>query len=196
MTERKIRSLCLYCGSHFGDDSAFAQTVAEVGRILAQRNIHVVFGGGRVGLMGVLADAVLAAGGTVTGVTTTQLAKAEIAHTGLTELHVVSTMHERKAMMEQLADGFVALPGGPGTFEEILEQWTWAQLGIHSKPCGILDVDGYFMPLQKMVAAMEAQEFVTHEHVEILKVSRDFSTLLDMFDAYTPPHVRWPTKRG
>jgi len=187
-----VRSVCVYCGSSFGHDPVFVQTVERVGTALARRGVHVVFGGGRVGLMGVLADAVLAAGGTITGITTDELVAAEIAHAGLTKLHIVDTMHARKAMMACLADGFIALPGGTGTLEEIMEQWTWAQLGIHKKPCGILDIDGYFAPMLSMVDAMQREGFIDASHASMLLVDTDISRLLDAFGTYEAPMVRWP----
>lgn len=166
-------SLCVFCGSSIGTDPRFAERARDFGGFLARSRIRVVYGGGHVGLMGTLADAALAAGGEVVGVIPQKLVERELAHTSLTELHVVTTMHERKALMASLADGFVALPGGLGTLEEFFEVWTWAQLGYHDKPLGLLDVDGYFAPLlaflehavsQRFIAATELRR-VTHEAV-------------------------------
>lgn len=135
--------LCVFCGSSSGRDPAYSVLAAQLGRTLAQRRIGLVYGGGRVGLMGVLADAALAAGGEVIGVIPKTLLDREVGHRGLTQLRVVDSMHARKALMAELADGFVALPGGIGTLEELFEVWTWAQLGMHRKPCGLLDVGGF-----------------------------------------------------
>jgi len=135
--------ICVFCGSSLGSDQVYADAARAAGRTLARRRIALVYGGGRVGLMGVLADAALNAGGRVIGVIPQSLLEREIQHMGLSELQVVSTMHERKTKMAELASGFIALPGGAGTLEEIFEQWTWAQLGIHHKPCGFLNTNGY-----------------------------------------------------
>jgi len=146
--------------------------------MLARAGVDLVYGGGHIGLMGVLADAALAEGGHVAGVIPRALVARELAHTGLTVLHVVESMHERKAKMAELADAFIALPGGAGTLEEIFEQWTWAQLGIHSKPCGILNFEGYFDPLRAMVAGMVEAGFLSREHADLLQFAGDIETLL------------------
>lgn len=164
-------SLCVFCGSSSGADPRFSERASAFGAFLARAGIRVVYGGGHVGLMGTLADATLDAGGEVVGVIPQKLVERELAHATLSELHVVTTMHERKALMASLADGFVALPGGLGTLEEFFEVWTWAQLGYHDKPLGLLDVDGYFAPLlaflqhaaqQRFIPASELRR-VTHE---------------------------------
>jgi uncharacterized protein (TIGR00730 family) len=142
--------LCVFCGARTGDDPLFAAAAAELGRLLAGRGIGIVYGGGRIGLMGVLADAARAAGGEVIGVIPNDLAEREVAHQGLSELHVVESMHDRKALMAALSAGFIALPGGFGTLEEFCEAVTWSQLGIHRKPCGLLNIAGYFDPLVAM----------------------------------------------
>src|SRR6185503_14872599 len=139
--------LCVFCGSSPGHDPAYGAAAAQLGRVLAERGIGLVYGGGRVGLMGILADAALAAGGEVIGVIPQALLDREIGHRGLTQLRVVDSMHSRKALMGDLADGFIALPGGIGTLEELFEVWTWAQLGLHRKPCGLLDANGFYAPL-------------------------------------------------
>jgi len=139
--------LCVFCGSSPGHDPAHGASAAQLGRVLAERGIGLVYGGGRVGLMGILADAALAAGGEVIGVIPQALLDREIGHRGLTQLRVVDSMHARKALMGELAEGFIALPGGIGTLEELFEVWSWAQLGLHRKPCGLLDVNGFFAPL-------------------------------------------------
>jgi uncharacterized protein (TIGR00730 family) len=170
--------LCVFCGSSRGFESRFAEEAAKVGALLARADIDIVYGGGHVGLMGVLADAALAEGGRVEGVIPRSLVARELAHTGLTALHVVESMHERKAKMADLADAFIALPGGIGTLEEIFEQWTWAQLAIHSKPCGILNFDGYFGPLQAMVTRMIEAGFLGREDADLLQFADDIETLL------------------
>lgn len=146
-----IRSLCVFCGSNAGSNPRFAGVAREFGALMAKEGIALVFGGGHVGLMGVVADAVLAGGGKAIGVIPRALWDREVGHRGLTEQHVVETMHERKAKMASLADAFVALPGGLGTLEEIFEVWTWAQLGIHAKPLGFLDAEGFYGPLMEFL---------------------------------------------
>jgi uncharacterized protein (TIGR00730 family) len=157
---KAISSLCVFCGSSSGQDPRFSQHTSEFGTFLAQAGIRVVYGGGHVGLMGTLADAALAAGGEVVGVIPQKLVERELAHATLTKLHVVTTMHERKALMASLSDGFVALPGGLGTLEEFFEVWTWAQLGYHDKPLALLDVDGYFAPLLAFLEHAVEQRFI------------------------------------
>jgi uncharacterized protein (TIGR00730 family) len=157
---KAISSLCVFCGSSNGQDPRFSQRASEFGAFLAQSGIRVVYGGGHVGLMGTLADAALAGGGEVVGVIPQKLVERELAHATLTELHVVATMHERKALMASLSNGFVALPGGLGTLEEFFEVWTWAQLGYHDKPLGLLDVDGYFAPLLAFLQHAVDQRFI------------------------------------
>lgn len=149
-----MKSIGIFCGSSAGEHPLYLETARLVGRTLAQQGLALVYGGGKVGLMGAVADAALEAGGVVIGVMPRGLVEREIAHRGLTELHVVEDMHERKTKMAALADGFIALPGGAGTLEEIFEQWTWAQLGIHEKPCAFLNIKGYYDPLQAMVDNM------------------------------------------
>ncbi|WP_420457637.1 TIGR00730 family Rossman fold protein [Rubrivirga sp.] len=156
-----MRRVCIYCGSRPGLRPAYADAARELGERLAQAGVGIVTGGGRVGLMGVVADAALAAGGEVVGVIPQALVDREVGHAGLTALHVVSTMHERKATMADLADAFVAMPGGLGTLEEIAEALTWLQLGIHAKPCALLDVDGYYVPLVGWLDHAVAEGFVT-----------------------------------
>ncbi|MEP0070335.1 TIGR00730 family Rossman fold protein [Pyruvatibacter sp.] len=184
-------ALCVYCGSSFGTHPDYESAASLVGRTLAERGIHVIFGGGRVGLMGTMADAALEAEGIVTGVTTKGLVEAEIAHEGLTHLHVVETMHQRKAKMESLSGGFVTLPGGVGTLEEIMEQWTWAQLGIHTKPCAFLNVRGYFDPMMAMVEHMRHEGFLKPDLDEMLIVEDDIGVLLDRVSRYQAPTPKW-----
>ena len=187
-----LRRVCVYCGANRGRDDAYALAAQAMGRALARRGIGLVTGGGRVGLMGVVADAALAAGGEVTGVIPEALMKKELAHRGLTELVVTASMHERKARMAELADGFVALPGGLGTYEELFEIWTWAQLGWHAKPCGLLNAAGFYDRLVAFLDGACDAEFVKPEHRAMLIVDTDPDRLLDRFGAYEAPNVaKW-----
>jgi hypothetical protein len=184
-----MKRICVFAGSNTGARAEYRAAAEELGRALVARRISVVYGGGRVGLMGVLADAVLAAHGDVTGVIPEALAVKEVAHAGLTDLRVVSSMHERKALMADLADGFIALPGGWGTWEEFFEILTWAQLGLHQKPCGILNVQGYFEPLLASVAHSINEGFVRPEYRSMIVVATSADALLDGLAAYVPPRV-------
>lgn len=187
-----LSALCVFCGSSPGRQSVYADVAEEVGRRLAVEHIRLVYGGGRVGLMGMLADACLRAGGHVIGVIPQSLVDKEVAHAGLTDLRVVQTMHERKALMADLSDGFVALPGGCGTFEELLEVTTWAQLGLHQKPCSVLNVAGYFDPLRAMLNRAVEERFLRPEHREMILVEDNFETLLRRLRSYAPPVVdKW-----
>lgn len=187
-----MQRICVFCGSSDGSRKAFADAARALGAELVRRKLSLVYGGGRVGLMGVLADAVLAAGGAVTGVIPRPLATKELAHDSLTELRVVSTMHERKALMTELADAFVALPGGLGTFEELLEILTWAQLGIHQKPCGILNVEGYYDPLLGLLDHAVTERFVRPEHRSIVLSRDEPALLLDALRLHRPAvQRRW-----
>jgi uncharacterized protein (TIGR00730 family) len=188
--QREMR-ICVFCGSSAGNNQVYADAARETGRTLARRGIALVYGGGRVGLMGVLADAALGAGGTVIGVIPQSLLEREIQHTGLSDLQVVSTMHERKTKMADLADGFIALPGGAGTLEEIFEQWTWAQLGIHHKPCGFLNTNGYFDPLRQMIDRMTVEGFLRPEHASMLVFHTELSAIVDGFRDYLPPAAKY-----
>jgi uncharacterized protein (TIGR00730 family) len=181
-----MKSLCVYCGASSGNQPVFVQAAVQVGQILAQRGITLIYGGGRVGMMGALADAAMQAGGKVIGVIPQRLMEREAAHRGLTELHVVADMHSRKAMMARLADGFVALPGGIGTLEELFETFTWLQLGFHRMPVGLLDVDGYYAPLQAMLDMAVAQGFVSPQNRAQLLQGVDFEELLDRMQAFAP----------
>jgi uncharacterized protein (TIGR00730 family) len=171
--------LCVYCGSSLGHSAHFRDTAAAFGQRLARAGIELVFGGGHIGLMGIVADAVLAEGGTAIGVIPQALVDRELAHGGLSALHIVGSMHERKALMAELSDGFIALPGGAGTLDEAFEQWTWAQLGIHAKPCGFLNVTGYFDPLRLMVERMVSEGFLSAEDAGLLRFEEDGGRLLD-----------------
>lgn len=179
----------IFCGSRPGTDRRFVEEASEVGRRLAERGIGVVYGGGRVGLMGAVADGALAAGGTVIGVIPQALVEREVEHRELTELRIVDSMHERKQAMSDLSDGFIALPGGAGTLEEISEQWTWAQLAIHRKPCALLDVYGYYAHMSAMITTMVAQGFLNPDHADMLIVSDDLDEILRRFADYRPATV-------
>ncbi|HEX4433523.1 MAG TPA: TIGR00730 family Rossman fold protein [Acidimicrobiales bacterium] len=173
-----VETICVFCGSSTGTDPAFSVAADRFGTVVAERGIELVYGGASVGLMGVVADAALAAGGRATGVITASLAGHEIAHDTLSDLHVVNTMHERKALMSDLSDAFVMLPGGFGTYEEFMESVTWAQLGIHDKPCGILNVDGFFDDLLAFVRHAVGRGFIKARQVDALLVSDDVDELL------------------
>ena len=187
-----LQRLCVFCGSSSGVGDGYVGLARELGRLLAERDIGLVYGGAQVGLMGVLADAAQAEGGRVHGVITRALETKEIAHRGLTSLAVVDTMHERKAAMADRADGFVMLPGGFGTFDEFFEAVTWTQLGVHDKPCGVLDVDGYFAPLQALLDRATGQGFVRAEHRHLVMVDADPDALLDRMADWAPVVVdKW-----
>jgi uncharacterized protein (TIGR00730 family) len=174
-----VRTVCVFCGSSPGVDPVHAEAAREMGQTLAGRGIGLVYGGASVGLMGVLADAVIASNGRATGVITESLAGHEIAHASLTDLHVVRSMHERKALMSEMADAFVMLPGGFGTCEEFMESVTWAQLGLHDKSCGLLNVDGYFDDLLSFFGRAVEQGFIKARQMESLFISDDPDRLLD-----------------
>lgn len=191
---RRLSRVCVFCGSSPGSDPDYRRQAAHLGRLLAQRRIGLVYGGGRVGLMGVVADAALAEGGEVIGVIPQALADKELAHSALSQLHVVPDMHARKAMMSRLSDGFVALPGGFGTLEELFEVITWAQLGLQRKPIGILNVGGYFDGLLRFMAHAITQGFVPPEHRDLLLVDTDPDALVaGLWDHPLPQVKQWIT---
>ncbi len=179
--------ICVYCGSSSGARPAFADAARRVGRALAANGLGLVYGGGRTGLMGVVADAVLESGGTVVGVITEGLATVELKHNGLHELHVVPDMHERKAMMASRASGFLTLPGGIGTYEEFFEVLTWAALGIHRKPIGLLNVEGYFAPLLALLRHGVEERFVRKAHLDLLHISDQPEALASELLRFAPP---------
>lgn len=179
-----MNTICVYCGSSPGRDPAYAAAAHAVGRLLAETGRTLVYGGGHVGLMGAVADAALATGGKVIGVIPRALEEKELAHDGLTELRVVGSMHERKAIMADLADGFLALPGGLGTLEELFETWTWGQLGLHAKPYGLLNVAGFYDPLLALVDHMVDERFVGPAHRELLLVDSAPERLLERMAAH------------
>ncbi len=191
-----MKSVCVYCGSNEGRLPVYAEAARSLGRALVERGLGLVYGGASVGIMGVIADTVLGLGGRVTGVMPEAIVRKEVAHRGLTELHVTSSMHERKMKMAELSDAFVALPGGIGTLEEIFEAWTWAQLGLHAKPCGLLNVAGYYDGLIAFLDHTVAERFVKEANRSMLIVSDDPSDLLDRFAAYRAPVVEKWIRKG
>jgi uncharacterized protein (TIGR00730 family) len=186
-----LRRIAVYCGSRDGADPRHADAARAMGRTLAHRGLGLVYGGGSLGLMGAVADAALAAGGEVVGVIPSALAAREVAHRGLTEMHVTPSMHERKAAMAALADGFVALPGGLGTLDELVEVLTWTQLGIHAKPAGLLDVGGFWAPFMALIDHMCAEGFVDARHRDALVVDPDPGALLDRLAVARAPATRF-----
>jgi uncharacterized protein (TIGR00730 family) len=190
-----LRRICVFCGSSSGTREVYKQAAQAVGQLLCQRGIELVYGGGHVGLMGVVADACLNAGGRVIGVIPQALADKEVAHTGLTELRIVRSMHERKAVMADLSDAFVSLPGGFGTWEEFFEVLTWAQLGIHRKACGVLNVNGYYDPLIEMADRALSEGFLREGHRDLLLSDADPERLLDRLSSYAAPAVdKWGSR--
>lgn len=185
-----LNRLCVFCGSSRGHRPAYSALAGEVGRALARRGIGIVYGGGSIGLMGRLADAALAEGGEVLGVIPQALLAWEVAHDSLTRLEVVPSMHARKARMAELADGFLALPGGYGTFEELFEVLTWAQLGLHQKPCAVLDVEGYFSPLLRLADHAVEEGFLSSEHRGLLLSAGEINGAIDAIGAFEPQPVR------
>ena len=189
----KLANICVYCGSSPGRRPGYAAAAEHFGQALVARGLGLVYGGGRVGLMGTIADAVLAAGGRVVGVIPQALATLEVAHRGLTELIVTESMHARKMAMAERADAFVALPGGIGTFEELFEVWTWTQLGFHDKPCGLLNVDGYFDHLVRFLDHAVGEQYLKRQHRGILAVQNEPEALLDALAAFegAPAELKW-----
>lgn len=187
-----LRSICVFCGASPGANPVYAEAAAALGRELAQRGMTLVYGGGEVGLMGVVADAALAAGGEVIGVIPQALQDSEIGHRGLTRLEVVEGMHARKARMAELADAFIALPGGLGTLEELFEVWTWGQLGYHGKPLGLLEVNGFYAKLIGFLDHLVDERFVRSQHRGMLQVRETPQDLLEALAAWEPDLVpRW-----
>jgi len=192
-----FRSLCVFCGSSSGDDPAYTEQARALGTLLAQRGCRLIYGGGKVGLMGAIADAVLSGGGEVVGVIPGALVDRELAHHGVTDLRIVHSMHERKALMADLSDGFIAMPGGFGTLEELFEVLTWAQLGFHQKPCGLLNVGGFFDPLLAMLDQAAARQFMRPQHRSILVTSDHPEELLTALAGFEPPDVeKWIDERS
>ncbi|WP_421659240.1 TIGR00730 family Rossman fold protein [Leptothermofonsia sp. ETS-13] len=181
-----MKYLCVFCGSSPGAKPVYKLAAQQLGKALVERGLGLVYGGGNVGLMGAIADAVMAAGGEAIGVIPEFLVAKEIAHPGLSQLHVVDSMHARKAMMAELADGFIALPGGYGTYEEFCEVLTWAQLGVHQKPCGLLNVNGYYNALLALFDHAVEEEFVRPRHRGLILEDQDPYQLLDKFALFKP----------
>ncbi|MEC5163645.1 MULTISPECIES: TIGR00730 family Rossman fold protein [unclassified Janthinobacterium] len=178
-----MKSLCVYCGANPGATPRYAEAAQALARALVDDNVALVYGGGKVGLMGVIADEVLRLGGEVTGVIPTALVEREVGHTGLTRQFIVKDMHERKAMMAQLSDGFIAMPGGMGTLEELFEMLTWSQLGIHAKPIGLLNVEGFYDGLVGFIEHAQGQGFVRPQHAALMMVEAEPAALLRRFKA-------------
>jgi uncharacterized protein (TIGR00730 family) len=185
-----LKRIAVFCGSSPGASEAYTTEAIRFGKELAKRNITLVYGGSKVGIMGSVADAVLDEGGKVIGVIPRFLEEKEISHKGLTELYTVETMHERKAKMAELADGFVALPGGTGTLEEFFEVLTWAQIGLHQKPCGLLNINGYYTPLQSLFEHMVDQQFIQEKYRSMAILESEPTELLNRFTEYVPPAVK------
>jgi uncharacterized protein (TIGR00730 family) len=192
----QLTSICVFCGSSFGNTPDYLKAAKDIGALIARRGMKLVYGGASVGLMGAVADAALEAGGEVEGVLPKALEEKELAHRGLSRLHVVQSMHERKAKMADLSDAFVALPGGAGTLEEIFEIWTWAQLGFHRKPAGFLDVNGYYALLKAFIDHTAAEGFMRAAHRDILSFSTSAEEMLDLFARYEPPSMPKWINRG
>ncbi|BBF76645.1 TIGR00730 family protein [Acinetobacter ursingii NIPH 706] len=191
MVKSFMNSICIFCGSAVGNDPLFLQAAQLTGETIARQGKTLVYGGGRSGLMGVVADSALQAGGRVIGVIPTALVDRELAHPNLTELHIVKNMHERKTKMAELSDGFIALPGGAGTLEEIFEQWTWSQLGIHQKPCAFLNIQGFYDDLLKMIQGTVERGFTQSRFVEKLIASDQIDVILNAFEHYQPAAPKW-----
>jgi uncharacterized protein (TIGR00730 family) len=187
-----MRSICVYCGSSPGADPLFMAGAKALGKVIAETDRVLVYGGAKVGLMGALADSALAAGGKVIGVVPRALVEKKVAHDSLTELHVVSSMHERKEMMAELADAFIAMPGGLGTLEEFFEMWTWAQLGLHQKPLGLLGAKDFFAPLLQFLDLLVSQRFLRPEHRQMAFLEQDPVLLLQLLERYKVTSVpKW-----
>ncbi len=190
-----MRSVCVFCGSNVGRRPVFQQAAAALGRELVRRRIALIYGGGNVGLMGAIADTVLEAGGHVTGVIPDALVARELAHRGVQSLRIVGSMHERKALMGELSDGFIAMPGGYGTFEEFCEVVTWTQLGLHGKPCGLLNVDRFYDPLLALIDRAVAERFIRRENRRLVVDRDNPAALLDALASWRPPEVpKWITE--
>jgi uncharacterized protein (TIGR00730 family) len=190
--EMGLKRVCVFCGSSPGTNPAYVAAARDTGFALARRDLELVYGGGKVGLMGVVSDTVLSAGGKVTGIIPDGLWQREIGHTGVTDLRVVGSMHERKAMMAEMSDGFIALPGGFGTFEEFCEAVTWTQLGLHDKPCGLLNIEGYYEGLLELFDRAEKDGFLPRAHRDLVLADGDPESLLERMEEYRPVHAeKW-----
>lgn len=182
-----MKKICVFCGSSFGNNKSYSDTAILLGNLIAKNNIELVYGGASVGLMGEIASAALSAGGKVTGVIPKQLIEKEVAHTGLNDLRIVGSMHERKSLMAELSDGFIAMPGGFGTLEEVFEVVAWGQLNFHNKPLGLLNVNGYYNNLIKFLDHSVNENFIKPEHREMILVDNDPEEMLTQLQNYIPP---------
>jgi uncharacterized protein (TIGR00730 family) len=190
-----MKRICVFCGANAGVDDRYRRVAADLGRLLTTRDIGLVYGGAGIGLMGAIADATLAAGGEVIGVIPRNLLEREVAHRGAIDLRVVESMHERKALMADLADGFIALPGGVGTLEELFEVWTWAHLGLHRKPCGLLDVGGFYSSLERFLDHVQHEGFLRDGVRDMLLIEQSPEALLTAMQAYRAPETpQWMTR--
>lgn len=190
-----MKSICVYCGSSTGSSEIYATGARQLAASLVEQQLSLVYGGGNVGLMGIIADEVLALGGHVTGVIPKALMDKEVGHTQLSKLHIVRNMHERKALMAELSDGFIAMPGGIGTLEELFEMFTWLQLGFHDKPLGLLNIDGFYDSLILFLQQTVQKKFLQEKHLDMLIIESDPNRLLQRFQDFTPPHVnKWLNK--
>ncbi len=190
--EKRLNSVCVYCGSSPGDLPVYLESAREVGMALADQGIRLIYGGGNVGLMGAVADGALEHSGEVIGIIPSKIVDLEVAHEGLTRLEIVDTMHERKNRMAELSDAFLALPGGIGTIEEIFEAYTWTQLGYHNKPCGLLNISGYFNSLIDFMKHMCDSKFLREEHYETLIVENDINSMLEKLEQAEPVQIeKW-----
>ncbi|MEJ8473874.1 TIGR00730 family Rossman fold protein [Roseibium algae] len=187
-----MKSVCVFCGSSSGSNSAYTEAAQETGRLIAEQGMTLVYGGAKVGLMGTVADAALGAGGRVIGVLPTSLQEKELSHDGLTELHIVSSMHERKALMAEKSDAFLTLPGGAGTMEELFEVWTWGQLGLHNKPCGFLNTNGFYDQLLTFLDFQTEEGFMKPVMRNMIQSAAAPADLLAQFRSYQPPKTpKW-----
>ncbi len=192
-----IKRLCVYCGSNYGSRPEYNQAARELARVMVNKNIGLVYGGASIGVMGEIADAAIKEGGEVIGVIPKELLFREVAHKGITELREVNTMHERKAIMAELSDGFIALPGGLGTIEEFFEIWTWAQLGMHQKPCGLLNAGRYYDKLINFIDHAVSERFIKEVYRSMVFVEEQPHILLQKFETYEAPEVaRWIDQKG
>ncbi|PLW77002.1 TIGR00730 family Rossman fold protein [Cohaesibacter celericrescens] len=193
-----MKSICVFCGSSWGRRKEYENAAIALSQEIARRGYRLVYGGSSVGLMGACADAALAAGGEVVGILPHSLKRKEIDHAGLTELHVVDSMHERKAKMVEVSDGFISLPGGAGTMDEMFEVWTWAMLGWHNKPSALMNVEGYYDDLIRFLDKTSQEDFVKQPHRDMLIVDTDASSLLDQMEAYKAPEniAKWIQKES
>ncbi len=190
-----MESICVFCGSNSGNAPEYVELTTQLGEVLAHNRIRLVYGGARVGLMGILADAMVAKGGEIVGVIPKNLVSKEVAHTGINDLRIVDSMHERKALMAELAEAFIALPGGLGTFEEFFEMLTWSQLGLHKKPIGLLNIRNYYSPLLQLIEVGVKEQFIPEEHRKLVLDAEDPETLLKRFSTYKPIEVEKWIKR-